>query len=179
VYSDPTYQVILQAFEAITTKSSLEMLYIHNDKSLICPLWLHNLEDTKRALSLNTPLKDIRIVTHRSLYRAALHFAMSSSSLQDLTLLVSDHLHLTLVPGHCQRPRVQYLRGRRLDTIKDTRALVQDLAIGTTLCSFTLEGPNMDSDLGAAFAIVFHGDHTIKTLTWMSGLSFFEALPQD
>jgi hypothetical protein len=64
--------------------------------------------------------------------------------------------------------------------------MAEMLHVDTKLNSLTIEELHINSDTGAAFAAVFHGDQTIKTLTMRIGaidasgaVSFVEALPQN
>jgi hypothetical protein len=158
------YQVILEAFDAIANNSSLKTLHISGVHDLL----FEDAEDLiKRALSLNTSLKVIRIDTYGD-PRFALDIALSSPTLQALTICVC-------VDGRYYVPSI--------DTI---HAFAQVLRVDTKLHSLTIEGFNMNAERGAALAAAFHQNRTIKTLTmrktaFRSGggtVSFIEALPQ-
>lgn len=137
------YQVILEAFDAIANNSSLKTLHISGVHDLL----FEDAEDLiKRALSLNTSLKVIRIDTYGD-PRFALDIALSSPTLQALTICVC-------VDGRYYVPSI--------DTI---HAFAQVLRVDTKLHSLTIEGFNMNAERGTALAAAFHQNRTIKTLT--------------
>jgi hypothetical protein len=118
----------------------------------------------KRACSLNTSLKEIRIATHSSDMKVALGIALSSPNVEAVTIHVR----------------------RRAPSLNDVTAVAQVLRGATRLLSLTIEGFDMNSDMAVAFAAAFHGSRAIETLIMkrsaMSAtgvVSFVEALPHD
>jgi hypothetical protein len=161
----PTFQMILQAFDVITTNSSIEILSIDGDASGFLSFDCDDEEDrVRRALSLNTTLKDIRITTEYWL---------------------SDILDIVMVS-----PNLKALTMHRLEyeppSIEDITDMVQLLLSNTKLQLLTIEGFQMDSGIAAAFAAAFQANQTIKTLIMRHGaikpigaVSFVNALPHD
>jgi hypothetical protein len=158
-------EMILQAFDAIATNSSLKILNIEGDIGVL----LYFIDDIKkdrvrRALSLNTSLKDIR-TNDFNWSTSLLDIVMASPNLEFLTIRYYDcHSH----------------------SIEDITAMVQVLCGHINLHSLTFEGLWMNSDRAAAFATAFQGNQAIKTLIMRrnfekvtSAVSLVEALPHD
>jgi hypothetical protein len=159
----PKRQLILQAFDAIATNSSLKMLSIEGDVGLLLQL-AEDIEKDRatRALSLNTSLNDIRI----DLYDW-------STSLLDI-VMASPNLEFLTIRNHAC-----------MLSIEDIKAIGQVPCGHMNLHSLTIERLEMDSDMAAAFATAFQGNQTIKTLIMRrsvystSAVSLVEALPHD
>jgi hypothetical protein len=160
--SESIRQLILQAFQAVATNTSLEVLNIEDDDTLFYYAYDH----ARSALSLNTSLKAIHIATCGIMMKVIFDIAMSSPNLESLTFRVNTHW---------SRPSTD-----------DLTAVAQALQADTKLHSLTIQGFVLDSDCIAAFVPSFHGNHTIKTLNMRcravsraAAVSFVKALPQD
>jgi hypothetical protein len=161
---DSVYRAILDAFDAIANNTVLEILTIDGAHDLL----FEDAEDfIKRALNLNTSLKDIRIDTFGD-PRFALDIALSSSSLKAATICVC-------ADGRYYVPSI--------DTI---HAFAQVLRVDTKLHSLTMEGFNINAARGTALAAAFYENRTIQSLTMRKkalrsgagAVSFCEALPK-
>lgn len=153
-------QMILQAVDAIATNSSLEILNIEDEQGFL------SFPDAKdrvtRALSLNTSLKDVRILAHSSMMDA-IDIIMACPSLEALSI-----------------------RGHYNPSNMDFTAMLQVFRHDTKLHSLTIENIIIEDDRSAAFGALFQENKTIKTLIMRnvfidasSTVSFVEALPQD
>jgi hypothetical protein len=96
---------------------------------------------------------------------------------------LKDTLELVLASPNLQALTV---RCEFKPSITDLTNMAQVLRINRNLHSLTVERFYMDSDLGIAFAAIFHGNEAIKTLTMRQhavkqtgAVSFVEALPHD
>jgi hypothetical protein len=161
---DSVYRAILDAFDAIADNTVLEFLTIDGAHDLL----FEDAEDRiKRALNLNTSLRDIRIDTFGD-PKFALDIALSSPSLKAASIRVC-------ADGRYYVPSI--------DTI---RAFAQVLRVDTKLHSLTMEGFNMNAARGAALAAAFYDNRTIQTLkmkkkalrSGAGAVSFCKALPE-
>jgi hypothetical protein len=157
--------MIIYAFKAMATNSSLEILNIEFKPDF---LGSHELKEmVMRALSLNTSLKEIRVIRTTSL---------------DWKIEVFDILKAC---PHLEALTIENVYFQA-ETITYSMAPVLLAVTKLHLQSLTIESFRMDSDHSAAFAAAFQGNHTIKTLI-MKGraislpgaVSFAEALPHD
>jgi hypothetical protein len=133
-------EMIFRAFDAIATNTSLEILNINDECGLLYLCHTNWTDLAKRACSLNTSLKDIRIATPSSDMKVAVGIALSSPNVEAVTIYVWS------------------------PSLNDVTAVAQVLRVATRLLSLTIEGFYMYSDTAVAFAAAFHGSRAIKTL---------------
>jgi hypothetical protein len=154
---------LLNVFDAIATNSSLKILNFEGDIGFC---FIEDIQEdrARRAFSLNTSLKDIRI-TKTDWSTSLLDIVMASPNLEFMTIRFDSNQSVS---------------------IEAFTAMVQVLCGHMNLHSLTIVGFQMDSDIAAAFATAFQGNQTIKTLIMRrdsvhatSAVSFVESLPHD
>jgi hypothetical protein len=161
-------EMIVKAFDAIATNSSLKILNFECDigfyLQVIEECAIGEKDQARRALSLNTSLEDIRF-TMSWRWSSLLDIVMASPNLEFLTIRFDSSQSVS---------------------IEVFTAMVQVLCGHMNLHSLTIEEWQMDSDEAAAFATAFQGNQTIKSLIMRgifiyatSAVSFVESLPHD
>jgi hypothetical protein len=138
---------VRQAFHAIATNTTLEMLAIIYDHREDMPFCFSK-DHAQSALRFNTSLKDIHVTSGRVRRHLVdlVDIAMSSPNLEALTITVD---------GLCYS-QVDVLVAQLLDVITIVRSL-------------TLEGFRMNSACAVNLAPAFRKNQTIETLTMRNG----------